>query len=126
MDLIEIIKQDYARFPQAQTYSIYAQNVHFRDPVYDFYGIDRYKKMINFITTWFRQLKLELHSIEKTDRIIKTTWTMSWEAPLPWKPPVSVSGWTELKLDQEDKICAHYDYWNCTRWDLVRQHFKLA
>lgn len=126
MDIIEIIKQDYARFPQAQTYSIYAPNVHFRDPVYDFYGIDRYKKMIEFITTWFRRLKLELHDIEKTDNIIKTTWTMSWEAPLPWKPAVAVSGWTELKLDQDHKICAHYDYWHCTKWDLVRQHFKIA
>lgn len=126
MNIIEIIKEDYARFPAAQTYSIYAPNVHFRDPVYDFHGIDRYKKMIQFITTWFRNLKLQLHTIEQTDNIIKTTWTMSWQAPLPWKPPITVSGWTELKLDKDDKICAHYDYWNCTKLDVVLQHFRLA
>jgi hypothetical protein len=126
MDILETIKQDYARFPAAQTYSIYAPNVHFRDPVYDFHGIDRYKDMIKFITTWFRNLKLELHSIEQKADTITTTWTMSWQAPLPWQPVITVSGWTELKLDQNQQICAHYDYWHCTKWDVIKQHFKLA
>ncbi len=126
MDILETIKQDYARFPAAQTYSIYAPNVHFRDPVYDFHGIDRYKDMIKFITTWFRNLKLELHSIEQKADTITTTWTMSWQAPLPWHPVITVSGWTELKLDENQQICAHYDYWHCTKWDVIKQHFKLA
>ncbi len=126
MDILETIKQDYARFPAAQTYSIYAPNVHFRDPVYDFHGIDRYKDMIKFITTWFRNLKLELHSIEQKADTIITTWTMSWQAPLPWHPVITVSGWTELKLDENQQICAHYDYWHCTKWDVIKQHFKLA
>ena len=126
MDILETIKQDYARFPAAQTYSIYAPNVHFRDPVYDFHGIDRYKDMIKFITTWFRNLKLELHSIQQKADTITTTWTMSWQAPLPWRPVITVSGWTELKLDQNQQICAHYDYWHCTKWDVIKQHFKLA
>ncbi|MFN3361648.1 MAG: DUF2358 domain-containing protein [Pseudanabaenaceae cyanobacterium] len=124
MDLLEIIKQDYARFPQAQTYSIYAPDVHFRDPVYNFRGIDRYKDMIKFITTWFRDLQLELHSIERVGDTIQTTWTMRWRAPLPWRPPISVSGWTELKLNREGKICAHYDYWHCSKWDVIKQHFR--
>ncbi len=126
MDLIEIIKQDYERFPSAQTYSIYADNVHFRDPVYDFHGIDRYQNMIKFITTWFANIKLELHQIEPIGDIIKATWTMTWQAPLPWKPTITVSGWTEFRLDAQQKICAHYDYWHCTKWDVIKQHFGLA
>jgi len=85
-NIIDIIKADYAKFPQAQTYSIYSEDVYFKDPVYNFRGIKQYQKMIGFITFWFKNLKLELHDISRTDSLITANWTMSWDAPFPWKP----------------------------------------
>lgn len=125
MDLIEIVKADYAKFPEAQTYDIYAKDVYFKDPVFTFRGLDRYKLMIGFITTWFKALKLELHEINRTDDVIKTRWTMSWNVSLPWKPRISVDGWSELKVSAEDLIVSHIDYWDCSRWDVVKQHLPL-
>ena len=79
MDLVKTIQEDYSRFPENQTYSIYAENI--------------------------------------------TRWTMSWNSPLPWQPFISVSGRSELKV-QDNLIVAHYDYWDCSIWDVVKQHFK--
>ncbi len=135
-NIITTITEDYARFPQTQTYAIYCDDVYFRDPVYQFRGLKQYQKMIGFITYWFRHLKLELHSIDRQAEVIKTRWTMSWNAPLPWQPRVSVTGWSELTVTDQvneaekaagiaEKICSHVDYWDCTKWDLIRQHFVL-
>jgi len=33
MDIIQILQEDYQRFPAEQTYSIYAKNVFFKDPL---------------------------------------------------------------------------------------------
>jgi hypothetical protein len=111
-ELIEIIKADYAKFPAAQTYSIYSPAVYFKDPMYDFTGLGQYQKMIGFITTWFKNLRLELHQIEPipsetSQELIKTRWTMSWDAPLPWKPRISISGWSELTIDRNKLIQSH-------------------
>jgi len=126
MDIIEILKRDYASFPQNQTYDIYAPNVYFRDPLNEFTGIDRYRQNINFIATWFNNIQLDLHDIRRQDNAIVTTWTLSWNSPLPWKPCISIPGWSELKLDDRGLICSHIDYWNCSRLDVVKQHFTLS
>lgn len=123
MNIIEIIKKDYQNFPENQTYSIYGENVHFKDPVYDFYGLKRYQEMIVFLTKWFKNLKLDLHKIEENENQIDTEWTLSWNSPLPWQPFISVSGRSELKLNEERLIISHYDYWNCSKWDVIKQHF---
>jgi hypothetical protein len=125
-DLIEIVKADYQKFPEAQTYSIYAEDVYFKDPVYNFRGLAKYQKMIGFITTWFKALKLELHEINRVDQAIATRWTMSWNAPLPWKPRISVTGRSELQISQAGLICAHIDYWDCDRFDVIKQHFNFT
>lgn len=121
-EILEIIKQDYLRFPENPTYEIYDRNVHFKDPVYNFYGIKKYQEMIAFITKWFKNLRLELHDIGESENQIDVRWTMSWNSPLPWQPFVSVSGRTELKL-KDNLIIAHYDYWDISLWDLIKQHF---
>lgn len=123
MDIVEIIKVDYQNFPENQTYSIYGENVHFKDPVYDFYGLKRYQEMIVFLRKWFKNLKLDLHQIERKGDQINTQWTLSWNSPLPWQPFISVSGRSELKLNDNDLIIGHYDYWNCSKWDVIKQHF---
>lgn len=121
MNLLEILQQDYARFPQDQTYSIYAKDVFFKDPLNQFRGVDRYRKMIGFIQTWFLDPKMDLHSITKNGNQIETRWTLSWNVPLPWKPRVSISGWSELTVNAEGLISSHIDYWNCSRLDVLKQ-----
>ncbi len=123
MDIIEILKQDYQRFPVNQTYSIYAPDVYFQDPLNKFRGVKRYQEMINFIQTWFLNPKMDLHNIERLGNTIKTEWTLSWNTPVPWKPRISITGWSELGLNSENLIISHIDYWNCSRLDVIKQHF---
>ena len=49
MDIVENLTADYQRFPANQTYSLYAQDVFFHDPLNKFRGIKKYKAMIGFI-----------------------------------------------------------------------------
>ena len=123
MDIIEILKEDYQRFPINQTYSIYAPDVYFQDPLNKFRGVKRYKQMINFIQTFFLNPKMDLHDIQRLENTIKTEWTLSWNTPLPWKPRISISGWSELSLNSDNLIVSHIDYWNCSRLDVIKQHF---
>ena len=122
MNLVEIIQQDYQNFPENQTFSIYAENVHFRDPIYNFSGKNKYQSMIKFLRRWFKDLRLELHEIKAQEDQIDTRWTMSWISPLPWQPSVAVTGRSELKV-KDNLIIGHYDYWDCSVWDLIKQHF---
>ncbi|MEH1840749.1 MAG: DUF2358 domain-containing protein [Nostoc sp.] len=123
MDIIEILKEDYQRFPVNQTYSIYDPDVYFQDPLNKFRGVKRYKAMINFIETLFLDPKMDLHNIQRLGDTIKTEWTLSWNTPLPWKPRISIPGWSELGLNSDGLIVSHVDYWNCSRLDVVKQHF---
>ncbi|MEH1829263.1 MAG: DUF2358 domain-containing protein [Nostoc sp.] len=122
MDIIEILKEDYQRFPVNQTYNIYAPDVYFQDPLNKFRGVKRYKEMINFIQTWFLNPKMDVHNIQRLGDTIKTEWTLSWNTPLPWKPRISIPGWSELGLNSDGLIVSHIDYWNCSRLDVVKQH----
>lgn len=122
MDVIEILKQDYQRFPKDQTYSIYAKDVYFCDPMNQFRGIDRYRKMIGFISTWFLDIQLDLYDIRNSGDTIETRWSLSWTSPLPWQPRIAIPGWSELKLNAEGLIASHVDYWNISRLDVLKQH----
>ena len=129
-NILDIVQADYAKFPEAQTYSIYSKDVYFKDPVYKFQGIKQYQRMIGFITFWFKNLKLDLHEISRSENLIKTRWTMSWDAPLPWKPRISVTGWSDLTVGafpdssgDRELIILHIDYWDCTKFDVIKQHF---
>jgi hypothetical protein len=122
MDIIQILQQDYQRFPDNQTYNIYAEDVFFQDPLNKFSGVEKYKQMIKFIKTWFINTKMDLHEIYRQDDTIKTEWTLSWNTPLPWKPRISISGWSELRLNAQGLIMSHIDYWHCSRLDVVKQH----
>jgi hypothetical protein len=124
MKIIEIIKQDYQNFPQQQTYSIYAENVYFEDPLNKFTGLKRYQKMIKLIGTLFQNIHLELHSIEQKEQTIITEWTLNMTSPLPWKPRLSIPGWSELKLNQQELIIAHCDRWKITPWQVLLQNFS--
>lgn len=124
MDILQIITQDYQRFPLNQTYSIYAENVYFKDPLSEFRGLQRYQQMISFLKAFFRQIQLELHSLERCDNLIRTEWTLNMDAPLPWKPRLIIKGYSELSLNEQDQIISHIDYWYCSPWSVLKQVFK--
>ncbi len=123
MDIVEILKADYQRFPDNQTYSIYGENVYFKDPMNEFTGIERYKQMIKFMETWFLNIKMDLHDIRREGDTIKTEWTLNWNTPLPWKPRISIPGWSKLGVNTDNLIISHIDYWKCSRFDVIKQHF---
>ena len=123
MDIVNILKQDYQTFPAHQTYSIYDENVYFQDPLNKFRGVKRYEEMIKFIQTWFINVHMDVHDIQRLGDFIKTEWTLSWNTPLPWKPRISISGRSELLLNCDNLIISHIDYWYCSPLDVVKQHF---
>jgi Uncharacterized conserved protein (DUF2358) len=125
MHLIDILEEDYERFPLDQTYRIYAEDVFFKDPVTEFRGIARYQQMIGLMNTWFKSPKMDLHDIQQSGNCIKTRWTLSWTTPLPWQPRISIDGKSELELNEEGLITAHLDYWDCSRMDVLKQHFSF-
>lgn len=124
MDIIKILKEDYQHFPLNQTYSIYAENVAFQDPLNQFQGIERYRQMIDFLATWFRDIQLDLHDIQQLQgNSIETEWTLHLTSPLPWKPRLSIPGRSELTLNERGQIASHIDYWHCSPFAVLRQNF---
>jgi hypothetical protein len=126
MDIIQRLQIDYQNFPTNQSYELYADDVWFKDPMNEFQGIDRYKQMIGFIQRFFRSPQLDLHQIQQTGSDIRTDWTLSWTTPLPWQPRIQISGWSELKLNEAGLICSHIDYWHCSKWDVLKQHWSQS
>lgn len=122
MNIVEILQEDYQRFPVDQHYELYADKVYFKDPLNEFRGINKYKAMIRFMGTFFQNIKMDLHEIYREQNIIHLKWTLNWTTPLPWQPRIAIPGRTELTLDENQKIISHVDYWNCSRWDVVKQH----
>lgn len=123
MNLLETLKQDYQHFPKDQTYSLYAEDVYFKDPLNEFRGVKRYQKMIQFLGTFFGNVQMDLHEIDRHEETIKMRWTLSLTSPLPWKPRLAIPGRSELKINEEGLIFAHIDYWDCSRWNVVKQNF---
>ncbi|MBD2327660.1 DUF2358 domain-containing protein [Alkalinema sp. FACHB-956] len=122
LDLLQVLREDYDRFPNDQTYGIYAADVFFKDPMNQFRGIDRYRQMIGFIQQWFRDVRLDLHQITQDGPHIRTDWTLHWTTPLPWQPRIAISGWSELITNDQGLIISHIDYWHCSRWSVLQQH----
>jgi Uncharacterized conserved protein (DUF2358) len=126
VDIVTILRQDYARFPIDQSYQIYANDVYFQDPLSKFRGLDRYKQTIGFIQTWFKEPRLELYGIDRVDQLITTSWSLNWNTPLPWYPRIEITGKSEMLLNETELIISHIDYWDCSPIDVLKQHFKLV
>jgi hypothetical protein len=125
MDILDQIRLDYQHFPQDQSYHLYAENVYFKDPLNEFCGVDRYRRMLGFISRWFKDVDLDLHSIEYANPTqINTHWTLSWVAPVPWQPRMSIPGHSELALGENGKVISHIDYWHCSRLSVLGQLFS--
>jgi hypothetical protein len=126
MDVLATLREDYARFPENQTYTLYAEDIVFADPIMRVRGRQKYQDMIRFLATWLQHIRLELHEIYQRNQVIHTRWTMSWTAPLPWRPRVVVTGRSELTLNDQGQIQQQIDYWDCSRWEVIRQHLPWA
>jgi hypothetical protein len=126
VDIITILRADYAKFPIDQSYQIYAEDVYFQDPLSKFRGLERYKQTIGFIQTWFKNPRLELYEINQLERSITTRWSLSWNTPLPWYPRIEITGRSEMLLSDAELIISHIDYWDCSRIDVLKQHFIKA
>jgi Uncharacterized conserved protein (DUF2358) len=124
VDIITILRADYAKFPIDQSYQIYAEDVYFQDPLSKFRGLDRYKQTIGFIQAWFKDPRLELYEIDRVEQLITTHWSLSWNTPLPWYPRIKITGRSEMLLNDLDLIISHIDYWDCSPIDVLKQHFK--
>ena len=123
--IIEQLKADYARFPKEQTYSLYAENVQFKDPMNAFSGVEKYRKMIEFLSRFFSDIQMELHNIEQTTpSLITTQWTLNMTVPAPWSPRLSIPGRSELAVNSQERINSHVDYWDCSRWAVLKQVFQ--
>lgn len=122
-DLIAILQADYNRFPDNQTYNIYADDVYFKDPLTEFRGVKRYRTMIDFLQRFFSNIELEIHGVESAAELIKTEWTLNMTAPLPWQPRLSIPGRSELRVNSKNLIISHIDYWHISPWSVLRQNF---
>jgi hypothetical protein len=123
-DISGALKDDYARFPKDQTYSLYDPNVFFKDPLVSFRGVQLYRWMIGFMERAFLDVRMDLHNIRRDGNRIYTDWTLSWVAPMPWKPSMQISGRSELALNADGLIQSHIDDWNCSRLDVLKQFFS--
>ncbi|MFK8186649.1 MAG: DUF2358 domain-containing protein [Phormidesmis sp.] len=123
-EVVARLKRDYAQFPNNQSYELYAEDVQFKDPMNAFKGVDRYRKMITFLDRFFNDIQMDLHSIQQTSpSLIITKWTLNMDAPLPWSPRLSISGRSELGLNQLGLVNSHVDYWDCSKWSVLMQVF---
>ncbi|TVQ09707.1 MAG: DUF2358 domain-containing protein [Leptolyngbya sp. DLM2.Bin27] len=122
MDILDQIRLDYERFPHDQSYHLYVEDVYFKDPLNQFRGVERYRRMIGFIDRWFKDIDLQLHEIKYAQpHQIETRWTLSWVAPVPWQPPMSIPGRSELGISEAGKVISHIDYWDCSRLSVLGQ-----
>ena len=122
-DLVAILREDYQRFPENQTFEIYADDVYCKDPLNEFRGVKKYRAMIGFLGSFFQNVEMEVHNVTKEKEIIKTEWTLNMTSPLPWKPRLSIPGWSELGISEDNLIGSHIDYWHISRWNVLRQNF---
>ena len=89
----------------------------------EFHGVKRYQKMIGFLSNFFGDIEMELHEMTRNENTIKTEWTLNMTPPLPWKPRLSIPGWSELKISDENLIVSHIDRWHISPWNVLRQNF---
>ncbi|MDJ1184135.1 DUF2358 domain-containing protein [Roseofilum casamattae] len=123
MEIIEILQQDYQRFPDNPSYEIYAPDVYFKDPMTEFRGCDRFREMVSLMERWFLDIKMDLHDIKQEGQTIHTQWTLHWNTPLPWKPRISIPGSSQLEINSDGLIISHIDTWDISKFAVLKQHF---
>lgn len=126
MNILEILKRDYQHFPADQTFEIYADNVFFKDPLNEFRGVTRYRKMIAFLDRWFQHIQLDLHHIDRHGQTIRTDWTLHMTCPVPWRSRLCIQGYSLLELNDDHLIISHVDHWHHSIFEVLGQLLTMS
>lgn len=116
----------FSRGPSSMDKSLYAPDVEFRDPLNRFRGVERYVQNIGFLNSSpvFSGTQLDLHDVwaldqEKADSLgyqgptVRTRWTLSMVANLPWRPRISFTGVSDYVMEpQTGEVKSHIDLWD--------------
>ena len=102
-----------------EDFSIYSQNVQFRDPLASYTGIDTYKKALRLLkdSKISNAVQFETHDVCIAAKgLVRARWTLSAACPLlPWTPRVLFTGVSIYTLDAVGKVVKHIDQWDsCT------------
>ena len=89
--------------------SYYGENVFFKDPFNEFYGIDKLKKLFTHMFFIFKNPHFVfIDTIENSGEIFLT-----WDFIFSYKEKLfKIHGSSHLKLNYEKKIVYHRDYWD--------------
>eukprot|EP00252_Welwitschia_mirabilis_P022078 TRINITY_DN5858_c0_g1_i1.p1 TRINITY_DN5858_c0_g1~~TRINITY_DN5858_c0_g1_i1.p1 ORF type:complete len:194 (+),score=34.52 TRINITY_DN5858_c0_g1_i1:36-617(+) len=129
-DVICVIKSDYEHsyfLTGNFTKSIYAEDCCFVDPTIKFKGRDLYQRNLQLLVPFFLDPCLVLCSIKEDKNngqdIIEAKWKLRTRLKLPWRPLISLEGFTIYDLDANLKIINHTETWNMSAFDAVKQIF---
>lgn len=116
IDLPDAIRRLYLRFDQEaldKLDDIYADNIHFRDPVHTVNGIDEMRQYFGAITTGLAECGFEFHQISRLhdDSEAVLFWTMHYRHPkLAGGKPLSLPGTSHIRF--AEKVFYHRDYYD--------------
>ncbi|WP_205563237.1 nuclear transport factor 2 family protein [Cohaesibacter haloalkalitolerans] len=93
-----------------------SDDVHFVDPFNDVQGRETFHRIIEKMFDDVQEPRfhiLDLSWSEQSNDLCLMRWDFSCNAPVigDW----TVRGVTEIRFNEDDVICAHYDYWDASR-----------
>jgi len=99
-----------------EDFSLYADNVEFKDPLASYRGIGTYKKSLMLLkdSKISSGVRFQTHDVSIDGKgVVRARWTLSAECPLlPWKPRVVFTGVSIYTLNSAGKVVEHVDQWD--------------
>ncbi|GBF90147.1 hypothetical protein Rsub_03280 [Raphidocelis subcapitata] len=112
-DAIRTLREDIPLlFDRELNFSIYRDDITFRDPRNSFSGIQNYRTIFWSLRfhgrIFFRRIYVEVKRIWQTeDGLIRMRWTVHGEPRVPWEAEGIFDGISQYKLDHEGRIYEH-------------------
>lgn len=112
-DAIRTLREDIPElFQRELNYSIYRDDIHFKDPRFQFEGIKNYKLIFWSLRfhgrIFFSNLYVEIKRIwQPSDDVIKMRWTVHGIPRVPWEAEGIFDGISTYKLDNNGRIYEH-------------------
>jgi len=110
---IETIKEDFPQlFVRDFDYSIFRDDLVFRDPVNTFQGIRFYKYMLLSLRwhgrIFFKRTFVRIHNLwPRPEGTIRVRWSIHAVPRIPWEAESIFDGVSEYKLDRHGKVYEH-------------------
>jgi len=109
---IETIRADFPQlFIRDFDYSIFREDLVFRDPINTFQGIRFYKYMLLSLRwhgrIFFKRTFVRIHNLWPTEGTIRVRWSIHAVPRIPWEAESIFDGVSEYKLDSHGKIYEH-------------------